>query len=108
MYGNVFICFKYTFYNVSRGTSGALVGQGHSWNKVKIEDNYYNIDLTWNDPVTFDHTTSSGSEVAKSNNERYDFFLKSDEFFRKNLQIESCLDKIATSNYKNVPTGKVK
>lgn len=31
-----------------RGTAG---GGAHAWNKVKIGGNYYNLDVTWDDPV---------------------------------------------------------
>lgn len=27
--------------------------ENHGWNLVKIEDSYYHLDLTWDDPVTF-------------------------------------------------------
>lgn len=28
---------------------GKASGQGHAWNQVKIEEEWYNVDLTWND-----------------------------------------------------------
>ncbi|WP_218154678.1 transglutaminase domain-containing protein [Paenibacillus sp. UNC496MF] len=31
-----------------RGTAG---GGAHAWNKVKIDGSYYNLDVTWDDPV---------------------------------------------------------
>lgn len=39
----------------------------HAWNKVKIDDVWYNVDLTWDDPV-------SDRQIL-----RYDYFLVSDE-----------------------------
>lgn len=39
---------------------------GHSWNKVKIDGQWYNIDITWDDPI-------STQSVL-----RYDYFLVSD------------------------------
>ena len=41
-------------------------GGGHAWNKVKIDGQWYNIDVTWDDPV-------STRPVL-----RYDYFLVSD------------------------------
>lgn len=39
----------------------------HAWNKVKVDGNWYNIDVTWDDPVT-----NYGPVL------RYDYFLISD------------------------------
>ncbi len=48
--------------------SGTGKGQSHAWNLVKIEDEYYHVDLTWNDPVMDDN-----SKVL-----RYDYFNLTD------------------------------
>ena len=32
--------------------SGTAGGQEHAWNKVKLYDNWYNVDVTWDDPVS--------------------------------------------------------
>lgn len=41
---------------------GESKGENHAWNLVKIEDEYYHIDSTWNDPIT-----SDGSNVLRYN-----------------------------------------
>ena len=46
-------------------------GGSHAWNIVRIEDKWYNIDLTWDDPISAD-----GKPVLV-----YDFFLKSTKDF---------------------------
>ena len=43
----------------------------HGWNIVKVDGNWYNIDLTWDDPIT-----KSGKHVI-----RYDYFLKNAKEF---------------------------
>lgn len=51
--------------------TGAGNGGGHAWNKVKLDGSWYNIDLTWDDPV-------SSRPVL-----RYDYFLVSDAVMKK-------------------------
>lgn len=55
----------------SRIISGWGDGQPHAWNIVKVDGKWYNIDLTWDDPVS-----SNGRQLL-----RYDYFLKSDSEF---------------------------
>jgi transglutaminase/protease-like cytokinesis protein 3 len=50
------------------GTAG---GGSHAWNIVKVNGKWYNIDLTWDDPIM-----SSGEQVL-----RYDYFLKNEKEF---------------------------
>lgn len=57
----------------SRIISGYGDGEPHAWNIVKVDGKWYNIDLTWDDPVS-----RSGRQVLK-----YDYFLKSDNDFPK-------------------------
>ncbi len=44
----------------------------HGWNIVKLDGKWYNIDCTWDDPVT----------LKGKNMVLYDYFLKSDEDFK--------------------------
>lgn len=46
--------------------AGTAKGQGHAWNKVQVDGQWYNVDVTWDDP------TSSRPVL------RYDYFLVSD------------------------------
>lgn len=48
----------------------------HSWNIVKVDDKWYNIDLTWDDPIT-----SNGEPMLV-----YDYFLKSNEDFTGHIR----------------------
>jgi transglutaminase/protease-like cytokinesis protein 3 len=50
---------------------GMAGGGSHAWNIVKVDDNWYNIDITWDDPIT-----SSGEQVL-----RYGYFLKNAKEF---------------------------
>ena len=52
-------------------TLGGSVGEGalHAWNKVKLDGEWYNVDVTWDD---------RGSKIY------YDYFLVCDEQFHKN------------------------
>ncbi len=53
--------------------AGMAGGEAHAWNQVKVDGNWYNIDVTWGDPKSFfvledDHTFNN-----------YKYFLLSDE-----------------------------
>ena len=51
---------------------GEVEGQGHAWNLIKLDGNWYHLDVTWNDP-----TPDRGNKV------RYGYFLVSDRFIAK-------------------------
>ena len=53
---------------VGTATNNRGVTENHAWNKVKLNSNWYNIDVTWNDPITH----SGVGEIV------YDYFLISD------------------------------
>ena len=44
----------------------------HAWNAINIEEEWYQVDVTWDDPV--------GDAVPVSGKERYDYFCLNDEF----------------------------
>ena len=49
--------------------------ESHSWNQVKVDGNWYNIDVTWADPVT--------SDDIGFDNLRYKYFLVPDSIMNK-------------------------
>lgn len=51
--------------------TGTGKGVSHAWNIVKLDGQWYNIDCTWDDPVSSD----------KREHLEYDYFLKSDQDF---------------------------
>ncbi len=55
----------------SRVITGTAGGGAHSWNIVKVDGKWYNIDLTWDDPVT-----ETGEPML-----RYTYFLKNSKDF---------------------------
>lgn len=61
----------------TRVVSGGAVGRGalyesHAWNQVRIDDIWYHVDVTWNDPVP-----DRGDRVS------HEYLLRSDEFFQR-------------------------
>lgn len=57
--------------------NGESNGGGHAWNKVKIDGQWYNVDVTWDDPV-------STRPIL-----RYDYFLISDSALAADHQWEA-------------------
>lgn len=51
---------------------GVSMGEGHSWNKVKIDGVWYNLDVTWNDPIP-----------NEPNQTAFNYFLVSDKVLAK-------------------------
>ena len=60
----------------------------HVWNKVLINNKWYNLDLTWDDPIS-----SDGKDLLL-----HDFFLISDEDMLKLDKTEHTYDKSVYSN----------
>jgi hypothetical protein len=56
----------------NRVITGLANGGSHSWNIVKINNKWYNLDLTWDDPIT-----DTGEQILT-----YDYFLKNDSDFK--------------------------
>lgn len=76
------------------GMGTTLYGtQSHGWNLVKLNRKWYNLDVTWDDPVLI------GSEEAKSAQEipiSYQYFLKGTESFSKDHERN---EKFMTSEF---------
>lgn len=58
------------------GTAG---GEPHMWNKVYYNKKWYNIDVTWDDPVT---------DIIE--NRTYDYFMISDKVMNKTHTVNPC------------------
>lgn len=84
-----------------KGETGEVEGDGHAWNKLKLNGNYYNIDLTWDDP-----TDGPGKQQESlSGYEHYKYFLRSDTEFNKMRNVETFTHLYASSDYPGRPTG---
>ena len=76
---------RYVSGSADNGSGGGA--QGHAWNMVKLGDNWYHVDCTWDDP-----TDLQNDVPFISGWERYDYFLISDEqigkdhFWRSSVQ----------------------
>ncbi len=64
-------------------------GERHAWNIVKVNGEWYNIDLTWDDPVS-----SSGKQIL-----RYTYFLKNERDFKLHNSDVEFKTKEFLSNY---------
>ena len=58
---------------------GGAGGVDHMWNMVKLDGQWYNVDVTWDDPVM-----SDGSQTL-----RYNYFLISDSELRRDHSVGS-------------------
>lgn len=54
-------------------------GESHMWNMVKLDGNWYHVDVTWDDPVT-----ASGENML-----RYDYFMISDSTIGKDHKVDN-------------------
>ena len=68
--------------------------ESHAWNKVQLDEIWYNIDLTWNDPIL-------GQEPNPlfSGAERDQYFLKSDQTFEQDHSFETGFEYPAPYDY---------
>ncbi|MGG0658546.1 transglutaminase domain-containing protein [Rummeliibacillus pycnus] len=56
----------------TRYITGQVHGQNHAWNKVNVDGKWYNLDITWNDPIP-----------DRGNQYRLNYFLISDQQLAK-------------------------
>ncbi len=66
----------------------------HAWNYVKIEENWYAVDVTWDDPIMLNEQSSLTSE------EKYKYFLKgADNFFKDHTESGTISENGATFSF---------
>lgn len=80
----------------SKIITGQSKNQNHAWNLIRINNNWYHIDLTWDDPLG----------VNDPNYVRYDYYNLTDEQIRKDHEVFDDSEKFpeCITNY----TTKVK
>ncbi len=66
------------------------VEECHTWNLVKLNNSWYHMDTTWDDPIT----------AFDTNKIQYDYFLKSDETFLKDHSFTKTPYPAAPEDYK--------
>lgn len=49
----------------------------HAWNVVKVDDNYYQVDVTWDDPIIYSGGTIIDNTYGNPYSTTYTYFLKS-------------------------------
>ena len=75
--------------------------ESHAWNYVKIDDAWYAVDATWDDPIIIGY----GNATSKM---RYHYFLiGSDEFFKDHLEDGTLVGDFRFS-YPQISTTKYK
>ena len=70
--------------------TGKCGTEGHAWNLVKIDGQWYHVDCTWDDP-------NDSGEASVSGWEGYDYFLVGDDFVKQSRTFDE--DVSADSNY---------
>ena len=65
---------------------GTADNEPHSWNKIRLGEDYYNVDVTWDNPYTTDRKTLSRA-----------FFNVTDEMLRRTHIWDGGNDKMAVS-----------
>lgn len=61
-------------------------GEDHMWNMVKLENNWFHVDNTWNDPI-FTNAQKPKNYIS------YEFFLRTDEEMKKTHSWDNNLNK---------------
>ena len=81
---------------VATNSSGKT--ESHAWNQVKINGNWYNVDVTWDDP------TYAGKTANDHSGNRYDYFLVSKAQLEKDHSADSYYEgeKSCATNYDRV------
>ena len=80
------------------GTGKNSYGQteSHAWNQVKIDGKWYNVDVTWDDPASYDKDFNDHS------GNRHNYFLISDDTLNKDHVAMSSGRQTCSSDYDRV------
>ena len=85
----------------SKIVTGYAGNEDHAWNLVKMEDGWYHVDVTWDDPVM-----SNGEDTIQ-----YYYFFKNDEDMKRTHVWESDIscagEKYRMYFYRNVMCGSL-
>ncbi len=79
--------------NVECNTIAGYANEDHAWNQVRIDGEWYNVDVTWDDPVTRD--TGTGELIDTLS---YTYFLVNDDIMIESHTPESGYVKKCTSD----------
>ena len=79
----------------SRIIAGLAGDEEHVWNIVKVDGEWYNIDLTWDDPIL-----DNGQDMVS-----YDFFLKNENDFYDQVRTDEYNTDDFLYNYKIAETS---
>nr|WP_307905797.1 transglutaminase domain-containing protein [Clostridium botulinum] len=60
--------------------TGKVNGGEHAWNMVKIDNEWYNLDVTWDDPISDKNPSGSSFSIISVN---YKYFNVADSIFNK-------------------------
>ena len=110
------VCQAYTEYGFvmlreagfeSISVSGTVTGANHIWNMVKIDGNWYHIDFTWDDPISYVYDHSYPEYTQRQDGKGYsteDYLLVSDDYMRAHDHKWNAADNnyvypIAPNNY---------
>ena len=78
-------------------TNSSGESENHMWNCVKLKDNWYEVDVTWDDPIII------GGNGRTSNNYKYRYYLKGTQTFDKDHILEyKFSEKGRTFSYPNI------
>lgn len=87
-------------------------GENHAWNVVKIDGEWYFIDLTWDDPIIPNDAGIKTNDYPNGDNISYTYFLCTKSFISRNYKAEEYIGDKPTSygnsnEYNNYPYYKM-
>ncbi|MCR5823141.1 MAG: hypothetical protein K6G60_01810 [Lachnospiraceae bacterium] len=93
-YANSFLIFMLLNGIDCKTVEGVAKGESHAWNQVKLEGKWYNVDVTWDDPIT---TDSAGTVV---DNLKYTYLLiTNEELYKTHVPISDYIEECNDERY---------